>query len=141
MSLSPYVMFDGQCEEALNFYASCLNGEITYLGRYGESPMDVPEDQKNKIMHATVTFEGGSIMGSDRSDHANYTPEGKMASNIHLSLTVSTDKIQTVFEALADGGKITLPLEKQFWGDTFGMLTDKFGTNWMLSGRENKEGE
>jgi PhnB protein len=139
MSLSPYIMFDGRAEEALNFYARILNGEIPYLGRYGGSPVEVAEDQKDLIMHASMTFPGGTLMASDRTEEAEYASGQGLQSNIHLSLTILLENIHQVYEALAEGGTQTLPLKEQFWGDTFGMLTDKFGVQWMLSAGLDKK--
>lgn len=128
-------MFDGNCEEAINFYKDCLDGEIIYLGRYSESPMEVPESHKDRIMHAGMDFWGGSIMASDHMESAGFT-DNAGGSNVHLSLNFEdADKMDDVFNKLGAGGKITMPLEKTFWGDKFGMLQDKYGFNWMFSCR------
>jgi len=139
ISFSPYLMFNGCCEEAMQCYARNLDGEITYMGTYGESPMADQASNKDKIMHASLQFEGGTIMGSDHMDAASYTTDGS-SSNIHLSLTFhDLSKMTTVFNGLKEDGEVTMEIEEQFWGDQFGMLTDKFGIHWMLSCR--KEGQ
>ncbi len=138
VNLMPYIMFDGDTEEALNLYAECLNGDIPYLGRYRDSPMKIPKNQKNQIMHATIWFEGSTIMVSDRAERVEYAPGGT-ESNIRMSLTVPLYDIHAVYDAISAGGNQTMSLKKQFWGDTFGMLTDKFGVHGMLSGEEGKD--
>ena len=131
--LIPYVMFNGDCREAFHFYAEYLNGEIEFMQSYGDSPMDVSDDSKDKIMHATVRTFAGPIMGSDYTDEADYTAEGS-ASNVHLSLTYKdAADMDKAFEKLSEGGSVTMALADQFWGDRFGMLTDRFGVHWMFS--------
>jgi len=136
--LSPYIMFNGTCEEAMNFYKACFDGEITYMGRFGESPMEVPEAHKDKIMHVTFSFWGASFMASDFMSEADYTtrPDG---SNIHLSLQFDDlAKMDQTFKTLGADGAVTMALQNQFWGSRFGMLTDKFGIKWMFSGPTQK---
>ena len=72
-NLTPYLMFNGTCEKAMHFYKDCFDGELGYLGRYGDSPMNVDPADKDKIMHVEFKFWGGSIMASDHIDKANYT--------------------------------------------------------------------
>ena len=131
MKLVPYLNFAGNAEEALNFYKDALGGEVLMISRYGDSPMPSDEDWKQKLMHARLQFgDGNLIMISD-------TMKGNLVSthgNIQLSLGLKEEeKTKEVFDKLADGGKVTMPLAKQFWGDTFGMLQDKFGVSWMLN--------
>lgn len=134
-NLTPYLMFNGNCEEAMNFYKEALNGEIGYMGRFGDSPMEVPEAQKNRIMHVEFSFWGGKIMASDHADEAGFTTPANGA-NIHLSLGFDdTSKMEETFNKMAEGGKVTMPLQDTFWGDRFGMLQDKFGINWMFSAK------
>lgn len=136
MKLFPYVNFRGNCEEALNFYKEALSGEIVQLGRYGESPMKSPEDIKDKIIHARLQFGDALIMASDVMN------ERPINSGDNISLSVECDndqQIEEVFSKMAAGGKITMPLQEQFWGAKFGMLTDKFGIHWMLNCEKKKE--
>ena len=130
MKLTPYIHFAGNAEEVLNFYKEVLGGEIVSLNRYGDSPMPVDEDYKNKIIHARLLFAGNLLMISDTLKGNPVHTNG----NIQLSVEVA-DKVQlaTVFNNLAAGGKVTMPLQQQFWGATFGMLVDKFGVAWMLN--------
>jgi len=135
LHLTPYLHFSGNTEEVLNFYKYALDGEIETINRYKDGPMNVDEDWKDKIMHARLKFNDGMIMLSDG-------PKGyqsAISGNIQLSLEVNdVKKMQDIFNKLAEGGKITMPLAKQFWGATFGMLTDKYGTGWMLNYEEKK---
>lgn len=135
MELRPYLHFNGNAEEVLNFYKDALGGEITMINRYGDSPMKGDESLNDKIIHSRLKFDDNIIMISDSFN-------GQLAStngNIQLSLEVGEeDRIEEVFNKLAEGGNITMPLAKQFWGATFGMLRDKFGVNWMLNHEEKK---
>lgn len=133
--LVPYLHFNGEAEEALNFYKGAFDGEIILINRYGDSPMQVAENWKNKIIHARLRFGDNLIMISDSHDGQMAKKEG----NIQLSVQVDNEnKMNEVFNKLAAGGKITMPLAKQFWGASFGMLQDKFGVNWMLNHEEKK---
>ena len=137
-NLAPYINFNGQCEEALHFYKSCLNGTIEEIMRFSDSPMELPEEQKKLIMHSRLHFWGGDIFLSDGM-------EGKPSSSsehLQVNLLLPMDNLQlaeTTFAKLAEGGSITEPLKKQFWGDIFGMLTDKFGVHWMVDYTEQKK--
>jgi len=130
MKLFPYLNFNGNCEEALNFYKEAFDGEIIQLGRYGESPMKSPEEIKDKIIHGRLQFGDVLIMASDAMNK-NGVNNGD---NISLSIECDTnDQLEKVFTKMSDGGKITMPLQDQFWGAKFGMLTDKFGFHWMFN--------
>lgn len=138
MTLTPYLHFEGQAEEALNFYKNIFNGEITMTSRYGEAPMQVDEDWKNKIMHARLKFGNNEIYVSDGPKGYKSSKDG----NIQLSVDVPDEnKIEEVFNKMAEGGQVTMPLAKQFWGAKFGMLKDKFGVGWMFNCElQNSEG-
>jgi len=135
MELTPYLNFEGNAEEVLNFYKDALDGEIVMISRYKDAPMPSDEDWKDKIMHARLKFGKSLVMISDGPKDFKTTFNG----NIQLSIEVEDEnKMEEVFNKLAAGGKITMPLQKQFWGAKFGMLVDKFGTGWMLSREEKK---
>ncbi|WP_253261705.1 VOC family protein [Ramlibacter montanisoli] len=134
MQLDCYLNFDGKAEEALNFYAQCLGGKVSALMRYEGSPMDnkeLPAAWKQKVMHGTVDADGAQIMASD-------VPPG-MGGGGYKGFAVSVwikdgvDRARKVFDALAAGGKVTMPFAPPFWGGHFGMLVDKFGVPWMVS--------
>ena len=134
--LVPYLHFNGEAEEVLNFYKDAFGGEVIMLNRYGDSPMQVNEDWKNKIIHSRLKFGDNLIMISDSHNGQLASKEG----NIQLSVEVDDEKkIEEVFNKLAEGGKVTMPLAKQFWGATFGMLQDKFGVNWMFNHEEKED--
>lgn len=133
--LVPYLHFNSEAEEVLNLYKDVFDGEIIALNRYGDSPMQVNEGWKNKIIHARLKFGDNIIMMSDSHNGQLASKEG----NIQLSVEVDDEnKIKEVFDKLAEGGKVTMPLAKQFWGATFGMLQDKFGVNWMFNHEEKR---
>ena len=128
MKLNPYLLFNGNSEEALNTYQKIFNGKIEMLSRFGEQAFG--EAYKDKIMHARLVWDDNIIMISDGMPD---TPI-KSGDNVDLCLGF-TDEQQThsIFEQLAEGGNIKMPLEKQFWGALYGQVTDKFGINWMLN--------
>jgi PhnB protein len=136
MQIESYLFFDGNCEDALNFYAQALGGKITALMRYEGTPMDtadLPAGWKNKVMHAN--FEaGGAAARFMASDTMPGMPKPQYG-GFSMSAYVEKDKAraQQVFDALAAGGQVTMPFEPPFWGGTFGMLTDKFGVPWMVN--------
>jgi len=131
-TLKPYIMYNGDCEEAVKFYKKCFNGEIAILRRYRDSPMEVPETQKNKILHVELQFWGGSILASDQMDSEESSK--KANSSIQLSLGFEDPlKMEKTFNCLKQDGQVTMELKEQFWGEKFGMLTDKFGFKWMFN--------
>jgi len=135
MELTPYLNFEGNAEDVLNFYKDALNGEIVMLSRYKDAPMPFDEDWKEKIMHARLKFGKSMIMISDGPKDFKTSFNG----NIQLSVEIEDEsKMEEVFDKLASGGKVKMPLQKQFWGAKFGMLVDKFGTGWMLSHQEKQ---
>ena len=130
MKLIPYINYAGNAEEALNFYANALGGKILSIQRYGDSPVPSDEDYKQKVMHARFEFDGNLIMISDVFKGQPVSTQG----NVQLSVEVDDEnKLDSVFNKLAEGGKVTMPLAIQFWGDKFGMLQDKFGVNWIFN--------
>ena len=134
MQIEAYLTFAGNCEEALRHYQHCLGGEVVTMMRYEGSPMDngqLPAEWKQKVMHATFESRGARFMASD-------TPPGQPApaySGFSMSVYEPGDAeaARKVFEALAEGGKVTMPYAPPFWGGHFGMLVDKFGVPWMVS--------
>lgn len=134
-----YLNFNGNCEEAFNFYKSVFGGEFNYLGRFGDMPDDgnnkIPEADKNKIMHVSLPIGTSVLMGSDTG--GEWAPSFIQGNNFSISINADTkEEADRIFNGLAQGGKITMPLNNTFWGDYFGMLTDKFGVNWMMSFNE-----
>jgi PhnB protein len=134
MKLEPYVFFYGRCEEALAFYKKILGGEYNII-RFEGAPMghDVPADYQNKVMHADYKGPGFAFMASDGPPGKTVDPD---AGNISLSLELSSaGEGKRVFDALAEGGKISMPLGDVEWGGggKFGIIVDRFGTEWMIT--------
>ncbi|MDR0229166.1 MAG: VOC family protein [Flavobacteriaceae bacterium] len=131
-----YLTFDGNCEEAFNFYKSVFGGEFMYIGRFGEIPstpeFTIPEEDKNKIMHVSLPIGQSILMGSDTScGNPNPVIQGN-----NFSVSVATDtqeEADDLFAKLAIGGTVIMPIEDMFWGDYFGMILDKFGIQWMVN--------
>jgi PhnB protein len=137
MQIESYLFFNGNCEEALNFYAQALGGKVTAMMRYETMPkgeMEVPANWGQKVMHSNFEAEGAKFMASD-SMPGSPAPQ---YSGFSMSLYVEKDKAKAKkhFDALAAGGKVTMPFAPPFWGGSFGMLTDKFGVPWMVSCEE-----
>lgn len=130
-AIIPYLNFNGNTAEVLAFYTSVFNGSVVHQQTFGESGMPVDEDWKDKIMHAVFKSGDLTLMFSD----AQKTDE-QLTSGTNLSLSLNfteEEEIDSVFSELSDGATITMPLDKTFWGAKFGMLTDKFGINWMFN--------
>jgi PhnB protein len=135
--INPYLTFEGNCEAAFLFYKSVFGGEFTYMGRFGEMPpMDgqsIAPDQAEKIMHVSLPIGNGSVMmGSDSSESFG-NPKINMGNNFAISISAdSREEADRLYNGLSAGGMQTMPMDDMFWGDYFGMFTDKFGINWMV---------
>jgi PhnB protein len=133
MLILPYLNFDGRCEEALEFYKKALGAEVTMLMRYGENPEPPPPGTmtpgtENKVMHSSFRVGDTTVMASD--GHCKGEPKFQ---GVTLNLTLnSVAEADRIFNALADGGKVNMPLDKTFFSPRFGMLTDRFGLGWMI---------
>lgn len=127
--ITPYLTFNGTCRQAMTFYKDILGGDLELMD-FASSPMDVPDEAKNYIMHAILTSNGVTLMASDTMPNQAVTNGNSVSLSINCQ---STDEINHLFNSLSDGGQITMPLEDTFWGARFGMLTDKFGTCWMFN--------
>jgi PhnB protein len=130
--LNPYLSFRGNAREALEFYKSVFGGELT-VSTYGEFQMPgIGEEEADKIMHGQLTTPAGfTLMGAD-------TPSGMPYDDSSGGITLSvsgTDEVELrgYWDGLADGGEVTMPLEKAPWGDAFGQLNDRYGTPWMFN--------
>ncbi|MDQ6480547.1 VOC family protein [Dyadobacter sp. LHD-138] len=134
--INPYINFKGNCEEAFNFYKSVFGGEFLFRGRYKDMPPSENgqshEIDGEKIMHISLPVgQETLLMGSDvGGEWAKDTIDGN---NIQISISAGSEQEATqLFNGLSVGGRINMPLERTFWGSFFGMLTDKFGINWMV---------
>ena len=133
-AIIPYLNFNGNAKEALEFYSKALNGKVTQSQTFADANMAQDESMKDKILHAV--FEAGVLkfMVSD-------CPPGvsvKEGDAVSLSLNFTDPElIETTFIALAEGGKITMPMQDTFWGARFGMTKDKYGIHWMFNHDKN----
>ena len=131
MQVSPYLHFNGQCEEAFEFYAKVLGGEIITMMRWEGSPMakQAPAGWGSKIIHASLKLGEQEIGGSDAPPPHYQAPAG-----FSVTLNFNNDaEAERIFAALSEGGKVTMPIQKTFWASRFGMAVDRYGTPWMIN--------
>lgn len=131
MQLTPYLGFNGQCQEAFKFYEKCLGGKITAMFTFDSTPAasHVPAEFQGQIMHARLDLDGQWLMGSDYPG-----PDFEPARGFHVSINVDTpEEAERIYKELSEGGKIEMPLEETFWAVRFGMFVDRFGTPWMIN--------
>ena len=134
MLIQPYLFFNGRCEEAIEFYREALGGKIEVMMHFKDSPDPpppgvVPPDFDDKVMHTSLSINGTVLMASDGCT----TNEGPAFNGFSLSLNVEDEgEARRLFDALADGGTVNMPLAKTFWSPCFGMLADRFGVGWMV---------
>lgn len=134
MSLSPYLYFEGECNLAFEFYCRAFAGEISFMQQYSDGPaeLDFPEEDKNRVMHATLKIGDFQLQGADLP--SNVPNELIRGNNFSISyFPKSKDEAERVFEALAENGTITMPLQNTFWGSFFGTCTDQFGVQWIIN--------
>jgi PhnB protein len=130
--IDPYLIFDGQCGEAMRFYHATLGGKLDVI-TLGESPMadQTPPEAKDRIMHARLQLDGGMLMASDDRIGEPYAGMKNMSVSLIYD---SAAEAKRVFDALSEGGRVTMPFDKTFWSEGFGMFVDRFGTPWMVNG-------
>ncbi len=131
MQMNPYLTFNGKCEAAFKFYEKVLGGKIAFMMRYSEAPAGTPTsaELKDKIMHARLAVGDEVLMGSDAPPQMCEPMKG-------MSVTLNFDKpadADRVFAALAENGSVRMPIQETFWAQRFGVLTDQFGTPWMIN--------
>lgn len=134
--LASYLSFDGNCAEAMRFYEKTLGGKLEAMLRYADMPMPdqnrVGAGSEDRIMHACLVLPGGAqLMAGDAPSHVPFQPmRGFM-----LAITYDgVDEAQRVFDALAAGGQVQMPMQQTFWAQRFGMVTDRYGTPWGING-------
>jgi PhnB protein len=137
VTLNPYINFQDQTRDAMTFYQSVFGGELRMSSFQEYQAAQDPADA-DKIMHAQLEGEGGLIfMASDTPSGMDYRP----GTNFSMSLSGEDETVlRGYFDKLADGGQVTMPLEKAPWGDTFGMLTDRFGVTWLVNVNQGQQG-
>lgn len=133
-SINPYLNFDGDCEDAFDFYQSVFGGELVDKTRFSELPDEMPADEADadKIMHVALPLGDDQwLMGSDRP--ASMSP-GNVGDNVQVNVSPDSEpEAKRIFQGLSEGGTVTMPLQRMFWGADFGMCTDKYGINWMVN--------
>ena len=131
MQVQPYLFFNGRCEEAIEFYRQALGAQVDMLMRFKDSPeppTGVAPGSGDKVMHAAIRIDDSVLMASDGM--AEGQPEFK---GFSLSLNLGDEAAaRRVFDGLAQGGKVTMPLGKTFFASIFGMVVDRFGVQWMV---------
>ena len=134
-----YLIFNGNCEKAFDFYKSVFGGEFCYVGRYGEMPLSegevgcaMPDENKNRIMHVGLPIgKNTMLMGEDNMKEN----EGETVFGNNFSICVTPDsreEADALFCELSTGGRVLKPIKEEFWGDYYGQVTDQFGVNWMI---------
>lgn len=142
-TVNVYLTFKGNCEEAFNFYKSVFGGQFGYVGRFSEMPpvegKPLSEADAQKIMHISLPVSKETVlMGSDTTPEYN---ESIVVGN-NFSVSINTDskaQADKLFDNLSAGGKVVMPMGDTFWGSYFGMFTDRFGINWMMSFNSNQK--
>ncbi|HEX4770652.1 MAG TPA: VOC family protein [Bryobacteraceae bacterium] len=129
LGVNPYIAFKGNCREAIEFYKSALDAEVVFIQKVGESPMSDMGPAEN-IMHCTIKVGASTIMMCD-----DPRPEAAASGgNISLAIGLNDpERAKQMFDGLAHGGSVVMPLEKTYWAEAFGMVTDKFGIKWMVN--------
>ncbi len=131
-SLTPYLFFSGRCDEALEFYAKAIDAKLEMRMSFSDSPDPVPEGMlqsgfESKVMHAAMQIGSSTVLLSDGCD------DKSKFEGFRLTLSVPTEaEAQRLFNALAEGGTVEMPLCKTFWSPCYGMVTDKFRVGWMV---------
>jgi PhnB protein len=143
-TVNTYLNFDGNCEEAFTFYKSVFGGEFPYIGRFSDMPPQegmppMPTEMAKRIMHVSLPISKETmLMGSDTG--GEWAASYKQGNNFSISIsTDSKEEADRLFNKLSEGGQQTMPMNQTFWGDYFGMFTDKFGVNWMVSFNANQQ--
>lgn len=137
MTLNPYLNFDGNAEEAFNFYQSVFGGELFIQKMEAVPGMEIPENEKNRTLHVSLPIGNGQfLMASDC-----LPSQGQVlvvGNNNYISIsTDSRAEADRIFNGLSDGGVVEMPMQDMFWGDYFGSFKDKFGVCWMISFNEH----
>lgn len=134
MALNVYLYFNGNCREAVEFYADVFNTEIPTIMTFGEAPPNpeytLPEEAKNLVMHTFLMITGSKVMFSD------VFPGSPFIAGNNISLTVvskNEDELIGFFNKLKEGGKVSMEIQETFWSKCYGSLRDKFGIEWQLS--------
>ncbi|AKJ67674.1 PhnB protein [Pandoraea thiooxydans] len=132
-----YLSFNGNCADAMKFYERALGGKLELMMTFGDSPMcaQMPKESLSLIAHARLALEGGDSMGALYAGDCPPSMPYEGIKGVSLTLNYDTvEQAERVFDALADGGTVTMPMQPAFWAKTWGMLVDRFGTPWIVNG-------
>ncbi|WP_264536291.1 VOC family protein [Flavobacterium sp. N1736] len=143
-SVNPYLIFNGNCEEAFLFYKSVFGGEFPYIGKFKDMPKDesgscpeVSDKDANKIMHVSLPIGNTILMGSDSNEQSG---DVKFGGNFSVSINVENkEEADRIFNGLSAGGNVFMPMDNTFWGAYFGMFKDKFDVSWMVNFDQNEQ--
>jgi PhnB protein len=135
-AINPYLIFNGNCEEAFLFYKSVFGGEFPYIGKFKDMPVDenspkLSEEDSNRVMHVCLPIGETMLMGSDSNEQS-----GEIQFGDNFSVSINTDSVEEadkIFNGLSEEGTVYMPMNKTFWGAYFGMFRDKFGVSWMVN--------
>lgn len=132
MKFNTYLAFNGNCREALQFYAQLFGGKITAMMSFGESPArdEVPAAAHAAIMHGCVEMDGGTLMGTDATPDHPYP--GVQGAHVVINVDEAVEA-ERLFAALSQGGRVDMPIGKTFWAERYGMTVDRFGVPWMVN--------
>lgn len=128
-AMNNYLIFNGNCREAMQFYGKALGGDLQLL-RFSDGPTQCPEVAKDRIMHARLMNGEAVLMASDNMPGMDYQQGNNWFVNVNCE---TVEEIDEAFAAVGDKGTIKMPLQETFWAKRFGMLTDRFGVNWMFN--------
>ena len=132
-----YLTFNGNCREAMDFYAKCLGGDL-HVMPFSDMPGDVPKEAKERVMHARLDSGPAVLMASDTMPGMGFLQGNNVSVSVQCE---SLAEVEKIYSAFAASGTTTMPLADTFWGARFGMLTDQFGVHWMFHFEFPKEGK
>lgn len=134
IKLDPYLNFAGNTEQAFLFYKKVFGGEFTAFMRFGEMPgaEKMPENDRNKVLHVSLPIGSSTLLGTDALESMNQ--KLTFGDNFHITIQIDDEpETRRIFDALAQGGVVIMPLAKEFWADLYGMCKDRFGVQWMIN--------
>ncbi len=141
-TVNPYLIFNGNCEQAFLFYQSVFGGEFPYMGKFKDMPADdncppLSAEDADRVMHVSLPIGNTVLMGSDSNSQSG---DVVMGANVSISInTESRAEADRLFTGLSTGGNPFMPMSNTFWGAYFGMFIDKFGIHWMVNFDENPQ--
>lgn len=135
---SPYISFNGDCKRALDFYQQVFNGEIKNISFYRDSPVEISDEDEDRVMHAVFQSEAVYFLAADTMPDSSVV----VGDNISLSLEFEHEsEMERIYHLMAEHGTVIMPLQDTFWGSSFGMLVDQFGLSWMFNWENPEEQE